>query len=254
MSRIVTNSSANTVYKNYMKNNMSLASSTEKLATGLKINRASDDPGGLGISEQLRGQVKGTGAAIDSLQDANAFMNAVDGFLQTAHDILGRMKEIAVRNGDGSLSPDDQANLLTEWDALSTEFDAQFNATYNTLSITGSKTWINSSEGTTTTDLTVNAVTAPATGTIDIDAVNTAITEVSTERANLGSVQSTVGFQLASQSNYFDNLSSAESVVRNVDMARESTMFARNQILVQSSTAMLAQANASTQNVLSLLR
>jgi len=255
MSRIVTNASANTVYKNYFKNNMALSSSTEKLASGLKINRASDDPAGLGASETLRGQVKGTSSAIDNLQDANAFMNAADGFLQTAHDIAGRMKELAVRNGDGSLSAADKTNIVTEWDQLSAEFTAQFASTYNTLTITGAKSWVSNSEGSTTL-LTVTAVAAPATGAaaVTVANANIAITSLSTERANLGSVQSRVNFQISSQSNYLDNLAAAEGVIRNVDMAQESTKFSRNQILVQSSTAMLAQANSASQNVLSLLR
>jgi flagellin len=261
MARIVTNSSANTVFKNLMKNNMALASSTEKLATGLRINRASDDPGGLGVSELMRGQVRGTSAALDNLQNANSFLNTVDGYLQTAHDILGRMRELIIRYGDGSLSTNDRANLQTEFDALKVEAGTTIigNAKYNGQLINAEYTFTVDADGGTQTQVGFNSTavgTAVAglaiSGTVAL--LDAQVVALSTARADIGADQSRLNFKLASQANYLDNISAAEGVIRNVDMAQESTKFSRNQILVQSSTAMLAQANAASQNVLSLLR
>jgi flagellin len=262
MARIVTNSSANTVFKNLMKNNMALASSTEKLATGLRINRASDDPGLLGVSELMRGQVRGTSAALDNLQNANSFLNTVDGYLQTAHDILGRMRELIIRYGDGSLSSNDKGNLQTEFNALKAEAGTTImtNAKYNGQNINAEYTFTVDADGNTqanvgsTTIATAGTNTAALLITGTVAAVDAEVVRLSTARADVGSDQSRINFKLSSQANYLENIAAAEGVIRNVDMAQESTKFSRNQILVQSSTAMLAQANAASQNVLSLLR
>lgn len=252
MARIVNNDSANAAYKTYVMNNKKLASSTEKLASGLKINRAADDPGGLGISETLRGVIRGTSAAIDNLNDAEAFANAADGFMQTAHDILSRMKEIAIRYDDGALSSGDKGNLVTEWGQLNTQFSSQFSATYNGTAITTGRSFTTDADGS-SLSLTVSSTSAPGT-TVSRSAIDTAITSLSTNRATIGAFQSRVQFVLASQQNYLENIQNSEGIVRNVDMARESTTFAKYQILSQSSTAMLSQANSLPQNVLSLLR
>src|SRR5947207_1808206 len=104
MSRIVTNSNAVTVYKNYSRSNMSLAASAERLATGLRINRAADDPAGLAISENLRAQIKGANMAQENIANANSFINTADGFLQNVSDIMGRLEELAVEFGDPTKS------------------------------------------------------------------------------------------------------------------------------------------------------
>jgi flagellin len=257
MSRIVTNSSANTVYKNYFRNNAALAGSTEKLASGLKINRPSDDPGGLGVSEGMRARIKGTNSAIENLQNALSYTNSADGALQTLSDIAGRMFELAVREGDGSLGTN-AANLVTEKTALAAEITSLLAVNYSgglTTVPSADTTFVSDADGTTLTVLAANtALISALDGTSDTTAISAAIDELNTTRAQLGADQSTLTFHLSSQVAYLDNLSAAEGVVRNVDMAQESTKFSRNQILVQSSTAMLAQANSASQNVLSLLR
>jgi flagellin len=257
MSRIVTNASANTVYKNYFKNNMALASSTEKLASGLKINRASDDPAGLGVSEQMRSRIKGTSSAIDNLQNALSYTTAADGMLQTLSDIAGRMLELTVRKGDGSLGTSDTANIDLEIDALASEVASQVALEYST-GITLNPTALVFVGDLNAQDITLTAadtsgVEGLSSGSTIAD-IQTAIEGLNTTRAQLGADQSRINFRLASQVTFMENLSAAESVVRNVDMAQESTKFSRNQILVQSSTAMLAQANSASQNVLGLLR
>ena len=267
MSRIVTNSSANTVYKNYSQNSMKLASSAEKLATGLRINRASDDSAGLAISEGMRAQVKGSDMAVDNISNAVNFLNTADGYLQTVSDILGRMEELSVSAGDGTKSTSDKANIDAEFKTLSTQLKdiattnvPTFNGTKlfasSTLSI---QTGANSADTITlsATDLSAAAGFAAVSGvtvTGTVAAVQAAIAGVSTLRATMGSDQSRLNYQQSALQNYSENISAAESRIRNVDMAKETTNFSRFQIQVQAGTAMLAQANQLPQNVLSLLK
>jgi flagellin len=263
MSRIVTNTSANSVYKNYTRNQDMLASSLEKLSTGLRINRASDDAAGLAISETLRAQVKGTDAAVDVIANATNFINTADGWLQTVNDMLGRMEELAVAYNDGTKSTSDRANLTAEFVALNGEFtnmtnqarfngDQIFNGTTRTFQV-------GPDNGQTFSITGINAITTMV-GTLSISAgtvfsdINTAIATVSTSRAGLGAAQSQLNFKSTALTNYSENIAAAEGRIRNADIAKESAVFAKNQILVQASTSMLAQANSITQNVLSLLQ
>ena len=267
MARIVTNSSANTVYKNYNQNSMKLASSAEKLATGLRINRASDDAAGLAISEGMRAQVKGSDSAVDNISNAVNFLNTADGYLQTVSDILGRMEELSVSYGDGTKSATDKANIDKEWTTLSAQFNDIANVnvpTFNGTKLFSAAT-ISMQVGANSAD-TVNlsatnlsaapgvaaVVGTAVTGTVT--QVQAAIAGVSTLRATMGADQARLNFQSSALQNYSENISSAESRIRNVDMAKESTNFSKYQIQVQAGTAMLAQANQLPQNVLSLLK
>jgi len=266
MARIVTNANANTVYKNYSRNQMALSSSMEKLSTGLRINRAIDDPSGLAISETLRAQVKGTDAAVDVISNATNFLNTADGYLQTVHDMLGRMQELGIKMNDAVLTDTDKLNLCTEFNALKVEIDEIYaNSKFNNGPIFGSaRTLIVDADGTEftidvdsmnvlpTTDISTIDVTTAATSILS--EVTSSIAYVSTQRASIGADQSQLNFKSQSLQNYSENVSGAESRIRNVDMAKESANFSRNQILVQASTAMLAQANSVSQNVLSLLQ
>jgi flagellin len=261
MSRIVTNTSANTVYKNYSRNNTMLGNSLEKLSTGLKINRAADDAAGLAISENMRAQVKGTDAALDVIASATNFINTADGYMQTVNDMINRMQELAVGYNDGTKSQSDKDNLQAEFDALNDELtvniDAQ--AKFNgdaIFSDTDRVFQVGANAGEEFTLAATGAI-ADVVGALDItdlQTINDASNAVSTARAELGAAQSQLNFKSTALQNYSENISAAEGRIRNADMAKESSTFARNQILVQSSTAMLAQANSSTQNVLSLLR
>lgn len=261
MARIVTNTSANSVYKNYSRSSLGLSNAMERLATGLRINRASDDPAGLAISETLRGNIKATDAAVDVISNANNFISTADGFLQTVHDILGRMEELAVKRGDGTLSTTDKVNIATEYNQLTTEIsNISSTAKFNGLEIfsSASKTFTVDAIGT-QFSLSVGTMTGMAamtdtTGATELSAVQTQITTISTLRASLGAYQSRLQFMSLSQQNLSENMGAAESRIRNVDVAKESTNFSRFQILVQSGTAMLAQANAQAQNVLGLLQ
>jgi len=261
MSRIVTNSSAITVYKNYNRSNTALAASAERLSTGLRINRASDDAAGLAISETLRAQIKGANAAADNISDANSFINTADGFLQNVSDILGRLEELTVNFGDATKSASDKSNLKSEFDSLRQQaLDIINKAEFNGLSMfkadlsglvidaDGNTTSIKGLAGATAlTDIGAATISTIAT-------VTKAIGTVSTQRGTLGASQSKINYTLIGVENYSENISAAESRIRNVDVAKETTTFSRYQIQVQAATAMLAQANQLPQNVLSLLK
>jgi flagellin len=267
MSRIVTNTNANSVYKNYTRNNVALSGSLEKLSTGLRINRASDDAAGLAISETLRAQVKGSDAALEVIANATSFVNTADGYLQNVNDMLGRLEELAVSFNDGTKTAADQANLNTEAIALVAEmgaYDTQatfngsaiFNATDRVFQVGADATVEINVQAAGLTDMAtaLGAVSGLSDLTGALTDIQTAIAAISTQRANLGGDQSRLNFRASALQNYSENISSAEGRIRNADIAKESSNFSRNQILVQASTAMLAQANQSTQNVLSLLR
>jgi len=260
MSRIVTNTSANLVYMYYEQNNAALGSSLEKLSSGLQINRASDDPAGLAVSENERLQINGTSAAINTMANANNYINTTDGYLQTINDMLGQMEELAVSYNDSTMGVQEQDDLNVEFNALSSEMNditsqAEFNSVLlfqdvnlsfqvgadaeDTFSITGT--------GTITQMVGAVAIT-------DISQIQTATANVATARAQLGALQVQMNYNTTAQQTYETNISAAEGRIRDVDVAQESTNYAREQILVQSSTAMLAQANAIDQNVLSLLK
>ena len=268
MSRIVTNSSANTVYKNYNQNSMKLANSAEKLATGLRINRAADDSAGLAISEGMRAQVKGTDAANDNISNAINFLNTADGYLQVVSDILGRMEELSVSEGDGTKSTTDKANIDAEFKTLATQLGSisaaatgpTFNGTllFSAATIT-MQVGANSADtftlaGTNLGGAAGFATVAAMTTANSVSNVQAAIIGVSTLRATMGSDQAHLQYQSSALQNYSENISASESRIRNVDMAKETTNFSRFQIQVQAGTAMLAQANQLPQNVLSLLK
>jgi len=260
MARIVTNSNAVTVFKNYNRAQVGLASSAEKLATGLRINRASDDSAGLAISETMRAQIKGSSMAVENINNANSFINTADGYLQNLNDIFGRLEELAIEYSDFTKSGTDTANLNAEFTELSAKAtDILTNAKYNGAAIFGSGT----------KEIAINAEgTKQAVSGLDPATVNTAIgslaigtpstvttanTAVSTMRGTLGASQSKLNYTMIGLENYVENVSAAEGRIRNVDMAKETTTFSKYQILSQAGLAMLGQANASSQSVLQLL-
>ena len=256
MARIVTNSSALTVFKNYNRAGVGLASSAEKLATGLRINRASDDAAGLAISETLRAQVKGANMAGENIANANAFINTADGYLQNVSDILGRLEELAIEYADPTKSTGDKANLSVEFTALKNQISSiGSSAKYNGLQIfNGSLSGLAVDANGTT--LGVDGLTALSGLTASITAVSTVqadINTISTQRGTLGASQSRLNYTLIGLENYSENVAAAEGRVRNTDMASETTNFAKYQILNQAGLAMLGQANAASQSVLRLL-
>jgi flagellin len=239
MARIVTNDSAITAFKNYNRANVGLSSSAEKLATGLRINRASDDAAGLAISEMMRGQIKATNMEIQNNNNLNSAFNAADGYYQNVSDILGRMEELAVEYQDPTMSSTDQGNLGKEFTALQGQITAIASTEYN-----GSDIW---------GMVGVAAATSSATIGGGAAGVQSEITTLSGLRADLGALQSVGNYTRIGLENYSENISAAEGRIRNTDMAKETTTFSKFQILQQAGIAMLGQANAAPQSVLRLL-
>ena len=265
MSRINNNTNANTVFKNYSRNTSMQTSSMEKLATGLRINRASDDAAGLAISETLRREIKDTNVAVDNVANATNFVNVADGYLQTVHDVLGRMSELATRAGDGTLSATDRSNIKTEYDKLNSEVtnigtNGKFNGSQIFNGVARQFTIDNNGNTFNISTVSMGAVAAPggmtagSDGTAELALVTAEVGIIATQRASLGAEQSQLNFKTTGLQNYSENASMAESRIRDVDVAKESTNLSKAQILVQASTAMLAQANQSSQGVLALLK
>lgn len=236
MARIVTNTSAITSYKNYSRANLGMASSAEKLASGLRINRASDDPAGLAISEMMRGQIKATNMSLENNANQNSAINTADGYLQTVSDILGRMQELSTQYADPTKSTSDKTNLSAEFTALQTKANSFSSATFN-----GGNVW------------TMAGTTAHSSSVTIGSDVSSEITTVSGKRGAIGAAQSALNYEATALENYAENLSAAEGRIRNTDMAKEATTFSKFQILSQSGLAMVGQANAMSQSVLRLL-
>jgi flagellin len=263
----------------------SMSKSLEKLSTGLRINRASDDAAGLSVSEQLRTQVRGLGRAKSNAQDGIALLQIAEGAANEISDILQRQRELAIQSANDTLTSTERSYLNQEFEALTSEIDRITNATqYNGQTLltgtaqafggTGSASSIlhigaNDVAGTDNLTISISGISAQAIGltggsaTVSvtsqakamaaITAVDAAISSVNQLRSDLGAYVNRLEHAINNIANQEYNTQDAESRVRDVDFATETTQFTRNQILTQSSTAMLAQANQVPQGALSLL-
>ncbi len=265
--RIQTNVEAINAHRRLSETSGRLSKSMERLASGYRINRAADDAAGLAISENLRGQVKGLAQAQRNTLDAISMVQVGEAALVEVHTMLQRVRELAVQFKNGSLSTDDRAAINSEINQLASEIerigaDSEFN-NIKMLSASGRVTFqVGSDDGQTIAVTTVSlgqtigttAYSLTQAGTADISEIDAAITAVSTLRSQFGAVQNRLDHTLASAQTYEENLTAAESRIRDADMARELTQFTKWQILQQAGTAMLAQANQSNQAVLQLLQ
>ncbi|MET0975342.1 MAG: flagellin [Leifsonia sp.] len=277
--QINTNTAANNAYRNLNNTQNALSKSLEKLSSGLRINRAADDAAGLSISEGLRSQISGIKVAARNAQDGISVIQTAEGSLTEVHNILHRMRDLAVQGGNDSNNVDSRAAITKEADELSKELDrvvkgTNFNgiklldgtagtagvvtfqigagATANdsidvTLSNVGGAN-ISGLDATGAFLVTDNAASKTTIGKID-----TAIKNISTQRATLGAQQNRFESAINSLNVAGENLSAAESRIRDTDMASEMVNYTRASILSQAGTAMLAQANQSNQGVLKLL-
>ncbi|WP_088070591.1 flagellin Hag [Gottfriedia luciferensis] len=276
------NIAAANAHRNLMTNNVNANKNMEKLSSGLRINRAGDDAAGLSISEKMRGQIRGLDQASRNAQDGISLIQTAEGALGETHSILQRMRELAVQSAnDTNNDTEDRVAITTEMDQLAKDINRISNNTeFNTKKLLdGSQTAqglifhigankdqeltlkINSMDalslgvGTdnkeTTSGIDVSTQTAANTA---IDTIDTAIKNVSAERSNLGAYQNRLEHTINNLGNASENLTAAESRVRDVDMAKEMMEFTKNNILSQASQAMLAQANQQPQGVLQLLR
>ena len=278
--QINTNIAANNAYRNLNNTQSDLSKSLEKLSSGLRINRAADDAAGLAISEGLKSQVGGLTVAARNAQDGISVAQTAEGSLTEVHSILQRMRDLAVQGGNDSNSVDSRKAIQTEADELSKELYRITNGTnFNGIDLLkgGSLTFQVGAGATDNDKITVNladvanavgalasadgtaagtgfVVTDNATSQTTIGSLDTAITAISTARAELGASQNRLESASRSLNVSKENLSAASSRITDTDMAEEMVKYTRANILSQAGTAMLAQANQSNQGVLQLLR
>jgi flagellin len=250
-------------YRNLSVTDGQMAKSLEKLSSGFRINRAADDAAGLAISEGLRSQVGGLKVGVRNAQDGISVAQTAEGALTEVHSMLQRMNDLAVQYNNGTQNTDSQGALKAEFDELKTEItrikdnttfngNALFDATAKTFQVGYASTDTIDISATATADFTTG-ITALDIATSTSDDVQTEITNVSSQRAELGAIQNRFEHTINNVNVAIENLSASESRIRDTDMAAEMVTFTRSQILSQAGTAMLAQANQAPQGVLRLL-
>ncbi|MDD6193866.1 MAG: flagellin [Lachnospiraceae bacterium] len=243
--------------------------STEKLSSGYRINRAADDAAGLSISEKMRKQIRGLDRASTNAQDGVSAVQTAEGALSEVHSMLQRMNELAVQAANGTNSSKDVSAISSEITALKTEIDR----IADTTDFNGKKMLSNSSVGvfvgyTTDTNNSINisgkdlkgavstiaAITDASDAKALIGTVSTAIESISTMRSDFGAIQNRLEHTIDNLDNVVENVTASESRIRDTDMADEMVKYSKNNILTQAGQSMLAQANQSTQGILSLLQ
>ena len=274
--RINHNIAAMNTYRQMTANTTATSKSLEKLSSGLKINRAGDDAAGLAISEKMRGQIRGLDTASKNASDGISLIQTAEGALNETHSILQRMRELTVQAANDTNQTTDRGQLQLEIGQLVQEINristtTQFNG--KTL-LTGSyatagaglnfQIGANSSQSIEllignmgATALNVSGIDLSGTFsaiTVQISTIDTAINTVATQRARLGAVQNRLEHTINNLGTSSENLSAAESRIRDVDMAKEMMEFTKNNILSQAAQSMLAQANQQPQGVLQLLQ
>jgi flagellin len=267
--------------------NMEVNKNIEKLSSGLRINRAGDDASGLAVSEKLRSQIRGLNQAERNIENAVSFIQATEGYLGETHDILHRLRELAVQSANGIYSDEDRMQIQVEVSQLVDEINriashAQFNG-MNTLTgafadpargglelrsmyfqvganmdqrervfigtMTAQALGLQSSEVGESISISTPDQSNRAIGLVDA-----ALTVVSRQRADLGAYQNRFEMAAKGVAVAAENMQAAESLIRDTDMAAETVQFVKNQILSQAGTAMLAQANLQGKTVLQLLQ
>ena len=259
----------------------------EKLSSGMKINRAGDDASGLAVSEKMRSQIRGLNQASTNAKNGISFIQTTEGYLQETEDIIQRIRELAVQSSNGIYTDEDRMQIQVEVSSLIAEVDriascAQFNG-MNMLtgrfarptgenSVTASM-WLHiGANMDQRTQVYIGTMSAAALGlravgteeimTLEspdeanraIGTLDEAIKKINKQRADLGAYQNRLEKTVVGLDIGAENLQAYESRIRDTDMAKEMVDFTKNQVLSQAGTAMLAQANQSSQNVLSLLQ
>ena len=266
--RIQNNVEAFNAQRQLVSNSDKLAKAMEKLSSGYRINRAGDDAAGLAISEKLRGQIGGLAQASRNASDAVSLVQTAEGALNEVHSMLQRVRELAVQYKNGTLSTNDQLAIQSEVNQLKAEIERVGTDTeFNNISLLNSASTtisfqVGAADAQQITVATISvgaqvaagAFTLTTSGATDIAEIDTAINNVSAQRAQFGAVQNRLDHTLANLATYHENLVASESRVRDADMAQEMVDFTKLQILQQAGTSMLAQANQASQGVLSLLR
>ncbi|WP_339234223.1 flagellin [Oceanobacillus sp. FSL W7-1281] len=264
------NISAINAHRQLGVNQNGVQGSLEKLSSGLQINRAGDDAAGLAISEKMRGQIRGLEQASVNAQDGISLIQTAEGALNETHDILQRVRELAVKSSNDTNTDEDRAEIQKEVTALLDEVDRIAGQTeFNTQNLLGGELevtfHIGANEGQ-SIQVAIDAMDASALGISDIDlstqegadaaitTIQEAIETVSGQRSALGAVQNRLEHTINNLGTSAENLTAAESRIRDVDMAKEMMEFTKNNILSQAAQSMLAQANQVPQGVLQLLQ
>lgn len=273
-----------TATNSLFRTNRDMGKSLEKLSTGLRINRSSDDAAGLAISENLRTQVRGTSQAMRNAQDGTSMLQIAEGASNEISSVLQRMRELAVQSANDTLTSTERTYSHREFDALRNEINRIAAVTnYNNVDLISSVSgrfgsagatsntafWIDAGATTGIDSITITIATMTTTSlssgltgatlttqgdaTDSITAIDQAINSVNSNRANIGAYVNRLEHAINNLMVSNTNQAAAESLIRDVDFAQETTEFTKNQILVQSGTAMLAQSNMAPQSVLSLV-
>ncbi|WP_424195638.1 flagellin [Ampullimonas aquatilis] len=269
-----TNLASLNAQRNLMSSQSALSTSYQRLSSGLRVNSAKDDAAGLAIADRMNTQVKGMNVAIRNANDAVSLAQTAEGGLANVTDALQRMRELAVQSANATNGSGDRANLDKEFKQMQAEItrlttDTKFNGTSvlkggtqtfqvgadvgQTINIVGTDLSGSTSKTATSAGTTLD-VTSVANATAAIAAIDSALDEVNTERANYGASQNRFDSVISNLKVGVENQSASRSRIMDADFAAETANLSRNQVLQQAGTAMLAQANQSTQNVLSLLR
>ena len=266
---------------------LSTQKNMEKLSSGMRINRAGDDASGLAVSEKMRAQIRGLNQASENASNGISFIQTTEGYLQETSDIVQRIRELAVQSSNGIYSDEDRMQIQVEVSSLIDEVDriasaAQFNG-MNMLTgrfarptgentVTGSMWFHIGANMDQRTQVYIGTMSATALGLKNlgdesklslaapddanraIGTLDEALKKINKQRADLGAYQNRLEKTVVGLDIGAENLQASESRIRDTDMAEEMVDFTKNQVLSQAGTAMLAQANQSSQNVLSLLR
>jgi flagellin len=285
------NMSAIFAHRQQKLNSWAIDKDMEKLSSGLRINRAGDDASGLAVSEKMRSQIRGLRRAEKNALDGISFIQTTEGYLQESQDIIQRIRELAVQASNGIYSDEDRMQIQVEVSALVDEVNriashAQFNgmnlltgrfAKFTGENVVTASMWLHIGAnmdqreqlfiGTMTAQglglqnpngpphtATFISLSSPDRANMAIGLLDEALKLVNKQRADLGAYQNRLEYAMKGLAVGAENLQASESRIRDVDMAEQMVEFVKNQILIQSSTAMLAQANTKPQTVLELLR
>ncbi len=266
---------------------LSINKDMEKLSSGEKINRAGDDASGLAVSEKMRAQIRGLNQASQNAQNGISFIQTTEGFLQETTDIMQRIRELAVQSSNGIYSDEDRMQIQVEVSSLVSEVDRiASSAQFNGMNMLTGRFARPTGENTVTASMWfhiganmdqrmqvyVGTMSAAALGVRSVGSedkitlmtpedanraigtIDEALKKINKQRADLGAYQNRMEFSVKGLNNASENLQASESRIRDTDMASQMVQFTKNSVLQQAGTAMLAQANTQSQNVLSLLR
>lgn len=267
--------------------NLAQTKDMEKLASGMKINRAGDDASGLAVSEKMRSQIRGLNQASRNAQNGISFIQVSESYLQETTDIMHRIRELAVQSSNGIYSAEDRMQIQVEVSQLVAEVDRiASHAQFNGMNMLTGRFARQTGENTVTASMWlhiganmdqrmqvfIGTMTAMSIGVREIGSekimnidnpedanraigtIDEGLKKINKQRADLGAYQNRLEQTVKGLDVAAENLQAAESTIRDTDMAKQMVDFTKNRILAQAGTAMLAQANATTQNVLTLLQ